>query len=331
MKQLAKEQKSLLQVKNLKVHYPIKRSIMGRTLVSLKAVDTVSFDVKEGETLGVVGESGCGKSTVANSIIKLVEATDGEIIFAGKDLSKLNENKLREIRRDIQIIFQDPFSSLNPRMRVFDIIAEPFRSHNLLKGSELRNEIYELMETVGLDKSLASRYPHEFSGGQRQRIGIARAIALKPKLIICDEPVSALDVSIQAQILNLLLELQEKFNLTFIFIGHGIPSVKYISDRIAVMYRGEIVELSSTENVFNNTKHPYTQGLISAVPVPDPEFRDRKREIVIESDVPDTINLPKGCRFYSRCPLRTEKCKAVKPDLVEIEKDHYVACHYPID
>ncbi|MFA1820104.1 ABC transporter ATP-binding protein [Virgibacillus oceani] len=320
----------LLEIKNLKVHFPLETSFMGKTIQSLKAVDTVDLHVKKGETLGIVGESGSGKSTIANSILQLIELTDGKIMFAGKNLAALNKKEMQKVRLDIQMIFQDPFSSLNPRMRVFDIIAEPLRTHNRVKGKELTETVYELIETVGLDRSISMRYPHEFSGGQRQRIGIARAIALKPKLVICDEPVSALDVSIQAQILNLLVELQEKFNLTFVFIGHGIPSVKYVSDRIAVMYRGEIVETTTTEKLFNETKHPYTQGLIAAVPVPDPNLRKKEDDVLIENDIPDQSRLPKGCRFYSRCPFGTEKCKNEKPFLREIKDDHLVACHYPL-
>ncbi|WP_099159619.1 ABC transporter ATP-binding protein [Virgibacillus ndiopensis] len=321
----------LLQIEGLKKHFPVSTTIFGKTKQTLKAVDGIDLYLKKGETLGIVGESGCGKSTTGNTILRLIEPTEGKIIFEGEDLVKLSKKKMQEIRKDIQMIFQDPFSSLNPRMKVFDIIAEPLRTHGVAKGKGLEDMVYELIETVGLDRSLAKRFPHEFSGGQRQRIGIARAIALKPKLIICDEPVSALDVSIQAQILNLLLDLQRKFDLTFIFIGHGIPAVKYISDRIAVMYMGEVVEMTTKEKLFSETKHPYTKGLISAVPIPDPKLRDKTERVIIENDIPDQLNLPEGCRFYSRCPFGTERCKVEKPKLNEISNEHYVACHYPLN
>ncbi|MET3696948.1 peptide/nickel transport system ATP-binding protein [Bacillus oleivorans] len=333
MKVINEEKQSdecLLKVEGLKKYFPTSSSLFGKTKQFLKAVDGVDFYVKKGETLGIVGESGCGKSTTGNTIIRLLEPTEGKIIFDGKDITKLPERELQKIRKDIQMVFQDPFSSLNPRMRVFDIIAEPLRTHKVAKGKELEEQIYELMETVGLDRSFANRYPHEFSGGQRQRIGIARALALKPKLIICDEPVSALDVSIQAQILNLLIELQKKFELTYIFIAHGIPAVKYISDRIAVMYMGEVVELSSKEELFSHTMHPYTSGLISAVPVPDPTLRDRKNRVILEDDLPDQTNMPQGCRFYSRCPFAAERCKHEKPEFNEVKPNHFVACHYPL-
>jgi len=320
----------ILQIKDLKVHFPLKTSLKGKVIESVKAVDTVNLNIQKGETLGIVGESGCGKSTLANTIIQLIKPTTGKIIFAGDDLSKLKNKEIQKVRRNVQMIFQDPFSSLNPRMKVFDIIAEPLRTHKIAKGKKLHEEINKLIDIVGLNTSALKRYPHEFSGGQRQRIGIARALALKPQLIVCDEPVSALDVSIQAQILNLLAKLQEEFNLTYIFIGHGIPSVKYVSNRIAVMYRGEIIEEAITRELFDDTKHPYTKGLISAVPIPDPTL-DRGEEISIEKDVPDPLSLPKGCRFYSRCPFGTERCKVEKPELREIKENHFVACHYPLE
>lgn len=321
----------LLKVQGLKKHYPVSSGFLGKTKQSLKAVDGIDFYLKKGETLGIVGESGCGKSTTGNAILRLIEPTSGKVTFEGNDLIQLSKKEMQKVRRNIQMIFQDPFSSLNPRMKVFDIIAEPLRTHGIAKGNELKEIVHDLIETVGLDRSIAKRYPHEFSGGQRQRIGIARAVALKPKLIICDEPVSALDVSIQAQILNLLINLQRKFDLTYIFIGHGIPAVKYISDRIAVMYMGEIVEITSKANLFNATKHPYTEGLISAVPIPNPKLRNQEDRIVIENDMPDQIDLPKGCRFYSRCPFGTKKCQDERPNLREVSEDHFVACHFPLN
>ncbi|MBU8919167.1 ATP-binding cassette domain-containing protein [Bacillus sp. FJAT-29953] len=324
------DQEALLKVEGLKMHFPTSSGFFGKQKQFVKAVDGVDFFVNKGETLGIVGESGCGKSTTGNMLLRLLEPTEGKIIFEGKDITQLSNREMQKIRKDIQMVFQDPFSSLNPRMRVFDIIAEPLRTHHLAKGKELENRIYELMEIVGLDRTYAKRFPHEFSGGQRQRIGIARALALKPKLIICDEPVSALDVSIQAQILNLLIELQKKFDLTYIFIAHGIPAVKYISNRIAVMYMGEIVELASKEELFNKTMHPYTTGLISAVPVPDPTLRERKNRVIIEDDLPDQTDISNGCKFYSRCPFKTEKCKMEKPQLKEARNGHFVSCHFPL-
>lgn len=320
----------ILRVENLSKHYVDSSSFFGKPKSAVKALNGVSFHLKKGETLGIVGESGCGKSTLGNVIMQLLDPTDGDIFFQGKNIRDMSKTELQKIKKNIQMIFQDPFSSLNPRMRVFDIVAEPFTTHKIAKGAELRKRVYDLLELVGLNKSQASRYPHEFSGGQRQRIGIARAIALNPQLVVCDEPVSALDVSIQAQILNLLKELKEELQLTFIFIGHGIPAVKYISDRIAVMYLGEIVELASKEDLFQQALHPYTQGLISSVPVPDPALRNERDEVFIEKDLPDQRNLPIGCSFYSRCPIAQDICKEIKPKLQEQEKNHYVACHFPL-
>jgi len=327
-----KETEYLLRIEGLKKYFPVSSGWFKKKNQSVKAVDDISFYLKKGETLGIVGESGCGKSTTGNMILRLIEPTDGKIIFEGQDLLQLSNRQLQKVRKDIQMIFQDPFSSLNPRMKVFDIIAEPLRTHGIAKGKELENMVFELIETVGLDRSVAKRFPHEFSGGQRQRIGIARAIALKPKLIVCDEPVSALDVSIQAQILNLLIDLQNKFDLTFIFIGHGIPAVKYISDRIAVMYMGEIVEMSTKEKLFGRTMHPYTQGLISAVPIPNPKLREKEDDrIFLENDIPNPIDVPKGCRFYSRCPFGNARCIEEKPEFKEVSDEHYVACHFPLN
>lgn len=324
------DEEYLLKIEGLKKYFSSTSGIFRKSTRHVKAVDGIDFFVKKGETLGIVGESGCGKSTTGNLILRLLEPTEGKIIFEGKDLTSLNEREMQKVRKDIQMVFQDPFSSLNPRMRVFDIIAEPLRTHNVSKGKQLEKDVYELMETVGLDRTFSKRYPHEFSGGQRQRIGIARALALKPKLIVCDEPVSALDVSIQAQILNLLIDLQKKFDLTYIFIAHGIPAVKYISDRIAVMYMGEVMEIASKDELFTHTLHPYTSGLVSAVPVPDPTLRDRENRLILEDDLPTQIEDIDGCRFYSRCPFKTETCLKERPALNEVRKDHFVACHYPL-
>lgn len=327
----AKKEEYLLEVKGLKKYFDVTEGMFKKERQYLRAVDNIDFFVKQGETLGIVGESGCGKSTTGNLVMQLLDKTEGEIIFEGVDLGKLKGEALRKKRAEIQMIFQDPFSSLNPRMRVFDIIAEPLKTHNVAKGRDLENQVYELMDVVGLDRSYARRYPHEFSGGQRQRIGIARAIALKPKLIICDEPVSALDVSIQSQILNLMSKLQKEFQLTYIFIAHGLPAVKHISDRVAVMYLGKIVEITTKEKLFDQPLHPYTEGLLSAVPIPDPTLRDQKDRIIIEGDMPSPANPPSGCRFHTRCPYAQEKCRNVEPNLVEEKPDHFVACHFPLE
>ena len=321
------EQKVLLEVKGLKKYFEIKDGFRKKQL--LRAVDDISFQVFEGETLGIVGESGCGKSTTGNLLIHLLEKTEGTIIFNGKNFDTLSNEELRNLRSNIQMIFQDPFSSLNPRMRVKDIIAEPLRTHTNKSTREIEQEVINLMEAVGLDPSYINRYPHEFSGGQRQRIGIARAIALRPKLVICDEPISALDVSIQAQILNLLIQLQKEFKLTFIFIAHGLPAVKYISDRIAVMYLGKIVEITTRDQLFDQPLHPYTMSLVSAVPLPDPTIRDERERMILEGDVPSNVEIPSGCRFHTRCPFATDKCKNESPVLVEFEPGHEVACFYP--
>lgn len=324
-------EKPLLQLMNLKKHFDVTDGWFAKEKSYLKAVDGVSLDVNAGETLGVVGESGCGKSTLGNLIMRVLEPTEGKVIFDGDDLSELNSKELRKRRADFQMVFQDPFSSLNPRMRVFDLIAEPLKTHSVVSKSELKDRIYELLETVGLDKSHADRLPHEFSGGQRQRIAIARALALNPKLLVCDEAVSALDVSIQAQILNLLNELQEKYKLTYIFIGHGLPAVQHISDRIAVMYLGKVVELCRAEELFENPLHPYTEGLMDSIPVPNPEGREeRGTKNMLEGDMPNPVNPPSGCAFHTRCPYATEKCINETPILEEKKPGHMAACHFPL-
>lgn len=330
-KQNLNDPEYLLEVKGLKKYFDISEGFFKKEKQYLRAVDNIDFFVKQGETLGIVGESGCGKSTTGNLIMQLLDKTEGEIIFDGVDLSTLKGEPLRKKRAEIQMIFQDPFSSLNPRMRVYDIIAEPLKTHNVAKGKELKDMVYEMLDVVGLDRSYARRYPHEFSGGQRQRIGIARALALKPKLIICDEPVSALDVSIQSQILNLMSKLQKEFKLTYIFIAHGLPAVKHISDRVAVMYLGKIVEITTKENLFDQPLHPYTEGLLAAVPIPDPTLRDKKAKIIIEGDMPSPANPPSGCRFHTRCPYAQERCRSEEPNLLEVRPDHFVACHFPLE
>lgn len=320
----------LLEVKDLKVYFPTGRGL-GKKKNFLKAVDGVSFSLHAGETLGIVGESGCGKSTCGNSIIRLINPTEGEVLFEGKDLAKMSQRQMRSLRRDIQMIFQDPFSSLNPRMRVKDIIAEPLITHKVYPSrAEREAEVFRLMDAVGLPREYAGRYPHEFSGGQRQRIGIARALALRPKLIICDEPVSALDVSIQAQILNLLADLQKEFNLTYIFIAHGLPTVQHISSKVAVMYLGRIVEMADKVTLFSSPMHPYTEGLMAAVPIPDPALRTDGAPL-LEGDMPSPTRLPEGCRFHPRCKYCTQKCSEESPELRDLGGGHYVACHYPLE
>lgn len=317
---------NLLEVNNLKKYFPVKAGVFKRTVAHVKAVDDISFAVKEGETLGLVGESGCGKSTTGRTILRLLEATAGEVIFEGKNVMELDKKSLRAIRRDMQIIFQDPYASLNPRMTVADIVGEPLDIHKLAKNKQERNEkVKEILENVGLGAEYMNRYPHEFSGGQRQRIGVARALAVDPKLIIADEPVSALDVSVQAQVVNLLQDLQKEYGLTYLFIAHDLSVVKHISDRVAVMYLGKIVELTEKKELFNNPMHPYTQSLLSAIPEADP--KKKKDRIILEGDVPSPVDPPSGCRFHPRCPKAFEPCSVKEPEFKEYGDGHFAACH----
>lgn len=327
-KESISEAPNLLEVQNLKKHFPVKAGFLQRTVGSVKAVDDISFFVKKGETLGLVGESGCGKSTAGRTIIRLYEPTDGKILFKGKDISRLSESDLRKtVRKDIQMVFQDPYASLNPRKTLRSIISEPLNTHDLYTNKERNERVAELLETVGLDGSFINRYPHEFSGGQRQRIGIARALALNPELIIADEPVSALDVSIQAQIINLMEDLQEQFGLTYIFISHDLSVIRHTSDRVGVMYLGRMMELTSKENLFRDPLHPYTQALLSAIPVPFKKGAVKRERIMLQGELPSPSNPPKGCVFHTRCPAAIAACKEIVPERQEVKKDHYVACH----
>ncbi len=319
----------LLKTINLKKYFPIKKGVFfQKTIANLKAVDGVSIDIKKGETLALVGESGCGKSTLGRTLMRLYEPTSGDIIFDSQNITRIPQNKLKPLRKNIQMIFQDPYASLNPRMTVGSIIAEPLKTHGVGTRIERRHKIFELMDTVGLNPSYIRRYPHEFSGGQRQRIGIARTLALNPKLIIADEPISALDVSIQAQIINLLIELQIYFGLSYIFITHDLSVVKHISTRVAVMYLGKIVELAPTYELFKQPLHPYTEALLSAIPVPDPTFEKMRRSqrIILTGDIPSPIDPPKGCAFHTRCPKKFDRCMIEEPKLQQIGNTK-VACH----
>lgn len=317
----------LLRVENLVKHFPIRRGLFQKQVGAVHAVDGISFTVQQGETLGLVGESGCGKSTTGRAILQLYRPTSGKVLFDGADLVKLDGEDLRRMRRKMQIIFQDPYASLNPRMTIGEIVGEPLLVHGLAVESEIKDRVAHLLELVRLSPAFASRYPHEFSGGQRQRVGVARALALQPSFIICDEPISALDVSIQAQVVNLLEDLQEEFGLTYLFIAHDLSMVRHISNRIAVMYLGIIVELTSSEELHAKPLHPYTQALLSAVPIPDPVVEETRRRILLEGDVPSPVNPPSGCRFRTRCPLAKEICAEKQPDFREVSAGHYVACH----
>ncbi|KIL45678.1 ABC transporter ATP-binding protein [Jeotgalibacillus soli] len=315
---------TLLDIRNLKTYYPVKGGFLKRTVGHVKAVDNISFEIKKGETLGLVGESGCGKSTTGRTILRLLKPTEGQIIFDGKDITNITGAELRKARRDFQMVFQDPYASLNPTQSVGSIISEPIRNFEKRNKEELKEEVLELLSRVGLPPEAYDKYGHEFSGGQRQRIGIARALALKPKLIIADEPVSALDVSVQSQVLNLLKELQGEFDLTYLFIAHDLSVVKHMSDRIGVMYLGNMVEIASNESLYAEPLHPYTQALISAIPEADP--KKKKERIVLQGDVPSPQNPPTGCAFHTRCPMAKEECSKVKPVLKEVKPGHQVAC-----
>jgi oligopeptide transport system ATP-binding protein len=318
----------LVEVRGLKKYFPITQGIiLQRKVADVKAVDGLDFTIQRGETLGLVGESGCGKSTTGRTILQLYRPTAGDVYFQGKDLAKLQGEELRKMRRHMQMIFQDPYASLNPRMTVGDIIGEPLEVHNIAKGKERKERVQELLQIVGLNPYFINRYPHEFSGGQRQRIGVARALAVNPDFIVCDEPISALDVSIQAQIINLLEELQQKFNLTYLFIAHDLSVVRHISDRVAVMYLGKIVELTDRTSLYSNPLHPYTKALLSAVPIPDPVVEEKRERIILVGYVPSPVNPPSGCRFHTRCPLAIDICKRVDPEFRDVGNNHWVACH----
>ena len=328
----------LLEVRHLKKYFPVRKGIFLRAVGQVKAVDDVDLYIREGETLGLVGESGCGKTTTGRAILRLIEPTAGKVLFRSKKLSGSGEpgreidiaaappELLKSLRRNLQIIFQDPYSSLDPRMTVAEIVGEPLQVHGIAKGSEREDRIQKLLAAVGLNPEQMKRYPHQFSGGQRQRIGIARALALEPELIVADEPISALDVSIQAQVVNLLQDLQEQFGLTYLFIAHDLSVIKYISDRVAVMYLGKIVEVAATEALFLDPKHPYTEALVSAVPVPDPDYQGQ--QILLEGDVPSPLNPPPGCHFHARCRYAQKTCRAETPILRDLGEDHFVSCHF---
>jgi peptide/nickel transport system ATP-binding protein len=321
----------LIEIRHVKKYFPIRKGILQREVARVHAVDDVSFAVREGETLGLVGESGCGKSTLGRTIVRLLEPTDGQILFQGQPIETLGPRRLRPLRRQMQMVFQDPYASLNPRKRVGSIIGDPLKIHDMGDKAARKAQVEQLLETVGLSPEHYNRFPHEFSGGQRQRIGIARALALRPKLIVADEPVSALDVSIQSQMLNLLDDLQKELQLTYIFIAHDLGVVRHVSDRIVVMYLGKIVELSPAEELYTRPIMPYTEALLSAVPIPDPDLAEKRERIVLEGDVPSPINPPSGCRFHPRCRYATDVCKQIEPPLVDYGNGHLAACHHPLN
>lgn len=324
---MAKERRKILEVRDVKKYFPLGKGRLKEGAPCVKAVDGITFDLYEGETLGLVGESGCGKSTLGRTIIRLYEPTAGTVLFEGEDIGKKSRKEMRKLREKMQFIFQDPYSSLNPRMNVFNILAEPLLAHGIFKrGPELEAYVKDLMDKCGLPSYYCYRYPHQFSGGQRQRIGIARSLALNPSFIICDEPVSALDVSIQSQIINLMKDMQEENNISYIFISHDLSVVKHISDRVGVMYLGSMVELASKENIYDNPQHPYTQALIAAIPIPDPTKRSEMK--LIEGEIPSNVNTPSGCKFHPRCPFAKDVCKEKEPPVKEVEPEHFVKCWF---
>ncbi len=324
---MTKHDQVLVKAQNVKVHFPIHKGILRRQVGSVKAVDGLNFEIRKGETLGLVGESGCGKSTAGRAMLRLYELTEGQLDFEGVDIASLDPKSLRAIRPRMQMIFQDPQACLNPRMTVGSIIAEPLDEHTNMSTEEKREKVKSLLDAVGMNRDFVNRYPHEFSGGQRQRIGIARALALDPDFIVCDEPIAALDVSIQAQVVNLLQDIQERMGLTYLFISHDLSMVRHIADRVAVMYLGKIVELAEKRDLYKNPKHPYTQALLSAVPLPNPELEAKREHIVLKGDVPSPANPPKGCNFCTRCPVAIDKCRVEEPELRELNKGQFVACH----
>jgi oligopeptide transport system ATP-binding protein len=325
---MAAEADTLLRIEDLVMHFPIKRGIFQQTAGYVHAVDGVSFEIKKGETMGLVGESGCGKSTTGRAILQLYKPTSGHVFFGDKDLTQTKGEELRLMRRQMQMIFQDPYASLNPRMTVEEIVGEPLLVHNVANKAQIKERVRELLNLVNLNPSYLDRYPHEFSGGQRQRIGIARAVALQPALIVCDEPISALDVSIQAQVVNLLEDLQKQFTLTYLFIAHDLSMVRHISTRVAVMYLGVIVELAERDELYDHPLHPYTQALLSAVPIPDPIVEEKRQRVILTGDVPSPVNPPSGCRFRTRCPIAKALCAETKPEWREMLPGHFVACHF---
>jgi oligopeptide transport system ATP-binding protein len=320
--------KNLIEVKDLYKYFPIHAGLLSRHVGDVKAVDGVDFTIAPGETLGLVGESGSGKTTVGRVILRLLQATEGEVYFEGRNILNLPRGEVRKLRKEMQIIFQDPFASLNPRMTVGEIVSEPIKIHHLASGKAVQDRVQELLRLVGLQPYHANRYPHEFSGGQRQRIGIARALAVDPKFIVCDEPVSALDVSIQAQVINLLEDLQQQLGLTYLFIAHDLSVVRHISTRVAVMYVGKMMEMANRDDLYENPLHPYTQSLLSAIPIPDPHVEQRRKRIVLTGDIPSPVNPPTGCRFHTRCPVAFDRCKTEVPPFNEYAPGHFAACHW---